>query len=97
MASDFTSLMDLAQQITRENQASLPAVIKELLHYEILQTLMESGSAAHLVFQGGTALRLCHRGARYSEDLDFAGGLEFDASVMKPFVERVKESVSNRY
>ncbi len=97
MASDFTSLMDLAQQIARENQASFPAVVKELLHYEILQTLMESGSAGNLVFQGGTALRLCHSGARYSEDLDFAGGLDFDASVMKPFVERVKKSVGSRY
>lgn len=97
MASDFTSLMDSAQQIAREKQASVPLVVKELLHYEILQTLMESGSASHLVFQGGTALRLCHSGVRYSEDLDFAGGLEFDPSTMKPFVERVKESVSDRY
>ncbi|MHB8191059.1 MAG: nucleotidyl transferase AbiEii/AbiGii toxin family protein [Ferrimicrobium sp.] len=97
MASDFTSLMEFAQQIAREKQASVPVVVKELLHYEILQALMESGSAAHLVFQGGTALRLCHGGVRYSEDLDFAGGLEFDPSVMKPFVERLKESISNRY
>ncbi|WP_298349365.1 nucleotidyl transferase AbiEii/AbiGii toxin family protein [Ferrimicrobium sp.] len=97
MESDFASLLDFAQQIAREQQASVPAVVKELLHYEILQALMESGTAAHLVFQGGTALRLCHGGLRYSEDLDFAGGLEFDPSAMKPFVERVKESISNRY
>lgn len=97
IASDFTSLIDLARQIARERQAGLPSVIKELLHYEILHTLMESGSATRLVFQGGTALRLCHGGVRYSEDLDFAGGLEFNPSIMEPFVERMKESVSSRY
>jgi predicted nucleotidyltransferase component of viral defense system len=31
-----------------------------------------------LTFQGGTCLRLCYAGQRYSEDLDFAGGDQFD-------------------
>lgn len=97
MAPDFTSLSDTAQQIAQERQASLPAVIKELLHYEILLALMESGSASGLVFQGGTALRLCYGGIGYSEDLDFAGGLAFEPSVMAPFVERVKGNLTERY
>ena len=97
MAPDFTSLSDTAQRISQERQASLPTVIKELLHYEILLALMESGSASDLVFQGGTALRLCYGGVRYSEDLDFAGGLAFEPCVMTPFVERMKETLANRY
>ncbi|CAG4906832.1 hypothetical protein AXFE_06430 [Acidithrix ferrooxidans] len=36
MAAEFTSLLEMAQEIARERQASVPAVVKELLHYEIL-------------------------------------------------------------
>ena len=97
MAPDFTSLSDTAQRISQERQASLPSVIKELLHYEILLALMESGSASDLVFQGGTALRLCYGGIRYSEDLDFAGGPAFEPCVMTPFVKRLKETLTTRY
>ncbi len=97
IASDFTSLLDLANEIARDRRVGLPAVIKELLHYEILQALMVSGSARYLVFQGGTALRLCHNGVRYSEDLDFAGGKDFDPLVMAPFVEQFKQSVNKMY
>ena len=97
MASNFTSLADLAQQLARERHADTASVIKELLHYEILQALVESGSSSHLVFQGGTALRLCYGGIRYSEDLDFAGGTDFDASSMQPFIEHITQSVGNRY
>ena len=97
MAAEFTSLLEMAQEIARERQASVPAVVKELLHYEILQALLQSGSASTLVLTGGPALRLCYGGVRYSEDLDFAGGLDFDPSQMKPFMERLKDSVGATY
>ena len=97
MAAEFTSLLGTAQEIAREKRASVPAVIKELLHYEILQALLQSGSASTMVFQGGTALRLCYGGVRYSEDLDFAGGVDFDPSQMEPFMARLKDSVGATY
>lgn len=97
MEAKFTSLLETARQVASTRQASVPAVIKELLHYEIIQALVDSGSAASLVFQGGTALRLCYGGLRYSEDLDFAGGLEFSPSVMKPFMNRLVENVGTTY
>jgi len=37
------------------------------------------GFLGRLVFQGGTCLRLCYDAVRYSEDLDFAGGPDFQA------------------
>ena len=97
MAAEFTSLLGTAQEIAREKRASVPAVIKELLHYEILQALLQSGSASNIVFQGGTALRLCYGGVRYSEDLDFTGGVDFDPSQMKPFMDRLKDSAGATY
>ena len=64
-------------------------LMKEAIHLHLLSALSETGVLQHVIFQGGTALRLCYGGERYSEDLDFvcgkAGaylkGVEFDALV----------------
>ena len=66
-------------------------LMKEAIHLHLLSALSEAGVLRHVIFQGGTALRLCYGGERYSEDLDFvcgrAGaylkGVEFDALVDK--------------
>jgi predicted nucleotidyltransferase component of viral defense system len=49
-------------------------LVKETVHLYLLSALSESGLLGHVVFQGGTALRLCYGGERYSEDLDFVCG-----------------------
>jgi predicted nucleotidyltransferase component of viral defense system len=56
------------------NELAQPVILKEILHYEILQALSASDLADRLVFQGGTALRACYSGTRLSEDLDFVCG-----------------------
>jgi predicted nucleotidyltransferase component of viral defense system len=64
-------------------------LMKEAIHLHLLSALSEAGILQHVVFQGGTALRLCHGGERYSEDLDFVCGkagaylkdVEFDSLV----------------
>jgi predicted nucleotidyltransferase component of viral defense system len=63
-------------------------LMKEAIHLHLLSALSEAGVLRHVVFQGGTALRLCYGGERYSEDLDFVCGkagaylnTEFDALV----------------
>ncbi len=75
-----------------------PAIVKELLHYDILLALSRSELSHDLVFQGGTALRLCYGGQRYSEDLDFtcgAGATEpFD---LKNMEKLLKDHVVDRY
>ncbi|HGP3143583.1 nucleotidyl transferase AbiEii/AbiGii toxin family protein [Pseudomonas aeruginosa] len=57
-----------------DNQLAQPVVLKEILHYEILNALSNSDLGDRLVFQGGTALRACYDGTRLSEDLDFVCG-----------------------
>lgn len=52
-------------------------VEKELLHYDIMTALSQSGLLAKLTFQGGTCLRMAYGSDRLSEDLDFAGGIDF--------------------
>jgi predicted nucleotidyltransferase component of viral defense system len=49
-------------------------LMKEAIHLHLLSALSEAGVLRHVVFQNGTALRLCYGGERYSEDLDFVCG-----------------------
>jgi predicted nucleotidyltransferase component of viral defense system len=49
-------------------------LIKEVVHLYLLSALSDAGVLRHVVFQGGTALRFCYGGERYSEDLDFVCG-----------------------
>lgn len=59
------------RQTAREEQVSPALVFKEQVQWVILDYLFKKGLFAHLVFQGGTAIRLVYQGVRYSEDLDF--------------------------
>jgi predicted nucleotidyltransferase component of viral defense system len=49
-------------------------LVKEAIHLHLLSALSDAGILRHVVFQGGTSLRLCYSGVRYSEDLDFVCG-----------------------
>jgi predicted nucleotidyltransferase component of viral defense system len=49
-------------------------LIKEAIHLHLLSALSDAGILRNVVFQGGTSLRLCYGGERYSEDLDFVCG-----------------------
>jgi predicted nucleotidyltransferase component of viral defense system len=49
-------------------------LVKEAIHLHLLSALSDEGLLRHVVFQGGTALRLCYGSDRYSEDLDFVCG-----------------------
>jgi predicted nucleotidyltransferase component of viral defense system len=55
----------------REEGVSTSLVLKEQIHFLVLEYLFKEGVFEHLVFQGGTALRIVYQGVRYSEDLDF--------------------------
>jgi predicted nucleotidyltransferase component of viral defense system len=75
-------------------------LVKEAIHLHLLSALSDAGVLRHVVFQGGTALRLCYGGERYSEDLDFVCGkagsyvdeIEFDRLV-RDALETTKESL----
>jgi predicted nucleotidyltransferase component of viral defense system len=75
-------------------------LVKEAIHLHLLSALSDAGVLRHVVFQGGTALRLCYGGERYSEDLDFVCGkagsyvdkIEFDRRV-RDALETTKKSL----
>lgn len=78
-------------------QTMLPVVEKELLHYEILGALDRASLLDDLTFQGGTCLRLCYGALRYSEDLDFAGGTDFNFESLHAIKEVLEGSLDKRY
>lgn len=93
---DFSELIDLAMAHPGLS-AMRPVVEKELLHYEIFQALDAEGLLKDLVFQGGTSLRLCRGSDRFSEDLDFAGGVNFSAKSMQKIKECVERRIGERF
>lgn len=99
MRHTFDELLNLAAaESGGEDVPTRASVVKELLHYDVLRALSDSEIGKHVVFQGGTALRLCYGGNRYSEDLDFVVG----SNVSEPFLlesmnEILAKQVKERY
>lgn len=99
MRYTFDELMRLAEEEAGGiDVPTRPTIVKELLHYDILLALSRSQMSQRLVFQGGTALRLCYGGQRYSEDLDFVCGHDatepFDIAEVESLL---REHVADRY
>lgn len=93
---DFNELVSLAMQLPGR-AAMRPVVEKEILHYDIFHALDKEGLLKDLVFQGGTSLRLCRGSNRFSEDLDFAGGSEFNAGKMQNIKACIEKHIGDRY
>ena len=95
---DFLSV---ASEIVRGNPelgACRPVIEKELLHFEILGAMSDAGLLRQLTFKGGTCLRLCHGGVRFSEDLDFSGGAALDTPEFLGGIEDVlRERIGRDY
>ena len=59
----------------------------EVFQLILLQHLYARPESSRLVFQGGTAIRWCHNGGRFSEDIDFFAHLE------KHALERMMQAI----
>ena len=93
---DFGQLVDRALQDTNLRHMR-PVIEKELLHCDILFCLDQRRLLDDLVFQGGTSLRLCRGGNRLSEDLDFAGGPDFESATLAEMKDCIEEYIGARY
>lgn len=93
---NFQRLVSLAMQ--DPNLANMrPVIEKEIIHFDLFFALDQEGLLNGLVFQGGTAVRLCYGGKRFSEDLDFAGGVDFTSRQLGQMKECILDYLSNRY
>lgn len=92
----FQRLVSLAMQ--DPSLANMrPVIEKEIIHFDLFFALDQEGLLNDLVFQGGTAVRLCYGGRRFSEDLDFAGGVEFSSRQLGQMKECILDYLSTRY
>ncbi|MDL0431600.1 nucleotidyl transferase AbiEii/AbiGii toxin family protein [Marinobacter sp. TBZ242] len=93
---NFQRLVSLAMQ--DPNLANMrPVIEKEIIHFDLFFALDQEGLLNGLVFQGGTAVRLCYGGKRFSEDLDFAGGVDFSSQQLGRMKECILDYLSSRY
>lgn len=74
-----------------------PVIEKELLHFEILGAMHDAGLLRHLTFKGGTCMRLCYGGVRFSEDLDFSGGDAFDRMLLEGIEDVLRHRIGRDY
>ena len=65
------SLVEIEKYYPENIRAFKRNILREYLQYKILQIIFNSKYANKLSFLGGTALRIVHDNARFSEDLDF--------------------------
>jgi len=95
------NLFDRLVELAISNNAAManlqPVVEKELLHHDILREMSRAGLLSRLVFIGGTCLRACYGSQRLSEDLDFAGGSDFQSSALDGLVRVLEESLFVKY
>lgn len=94
--ANFVQLTELAMQGTGRAHMR-PVVEKELLHYDILFCLDANGLLDQLTFQGGTSLRLCYGAPRFSEDLDFSGGVDFNSKQLQAMKTCLERYIGDRY
>ncbi|KER04153.1 nucleotidyl transferase AbiEii/AbiGii toxin family protein [Photorhabdus temperata] len=94
--ANFTQLTELAMQVPGRSHMR-PVIEKELLHYDILYGLDTDGLLDQLTFQGGTSLRLCHGAPRFSEDLDFSGGVNFNRNQLQAMKTCLEHYIGKRY
>ena len=81
--------MDIEKILDRYHSNLKDTIFKEIMHYEILESFFKLKDIQNtLIFQGGTALRLCYNNDRYSEDLDFA--IHKDREFNKEFIDYFK-------
>lgn len=91
------NLIEIASAYAQDRKAPINTLIKEILHFELLYAISQSPKAPSIVFQGGSALRLCYLGNRYSEDLDFAGGIGFTPDQMDGFESTLRDNIAEAY
>lgn len=97
MSETFLTLLRVIQDKKPETASLQGALEKEILHMAILLVMREQRLLEKLIFKGGTCLRLCHQGRRFSEDLDFSGGDEFDPQWMDGLDSAVNDKMARLF
>lgn len=93
----FDRLVDQALSNQSELAPLRSVVEKELLHHDIMREMSAAGLLDGLTFIGGTCLRACYGSNRLSEDLDFAGGRDFERDSLRELGTTLVDRLQTKY
>jgi predicted nucleotidyltransferase component of viral defense system len=97
MTKRVRAIIASADKLAAGNTRLRDTIVKEVLHHDILYAIQQSDLARDLVFQGGTALRLCYGNARYSEDLDFVRSVPLSKDRFETFKNLLQKLMTDRH
>ncbi|MCP5046087.1 MAG: nucleotidyl transferase AbiEii/AbiGii toxin family protein [bacterium] len=83
-------MRDIALQLARESNDQKLNTLREYLQNYILFLMQKLGINTSLYFVGGTALRLLYQIRRYSEDLDFSAGRDWNPPGLTTFAKGIE-------
>jgi predicted nucleotidyltransferase component of viral defense system len=85
------------KELAIKNQTTEMNVVREYIQNLFLSYLYQQDRSEHILFKGGTALRLIHESPRFSEDLDFTGSgisaIEIESLIKKTQLEVSREGL----
>lgn len=82
-------MKDIALQLAGEAGGDKLNTLREYLQNYILFLMQKIGMSGFLYFVGGTALRFLYRIRRYSEDLDFSAGNDWEPGKLPVFIAKM--------
>lgn len=80
---------ETAENLSREIGINATNIVREEYEMIILNEIFGSSLGDHLVFKGGTALRLAYDSPRFSEDLDFSALKFFSCKKIKKIYQKL--------
>ena len=96
-----SSLSELASIVVHQRPELMRVrrvIEKELIHYDLLFLFQNKRLLTpYHTFIGGSCLRYCHGSTRYSEDLDFHVGANFDNKKFDKLLIEAERYIGKRY
>lgn len=87
-------MKEIALQVARERPSLGLHALREYLQNEMLWLMQRENLNLRLFFMGGTALRFLWRIGRFSEDLDFSAGPDWDSGEFTGAMRRIERGLA---
>lgn len=83
-------MKDIALQLASEAKNGKLNIMREYIQNYILFLMQKTGMSGYLYFVEGTALRFLYRIRRYSEDLDFSAGNDWNSKKLQELAKQME-------
>jgi predicted nucleotidyltransferase component of viral defense system len=87
-------MKDIALQVARERPSLGLHALREYIQNYVLWLMQREGLNTRLFFMGGTALRFLWRIGRFSEDLDFSAGTDWEPEEFMGAMRKIESGLA---